>query len=162
MSSYVQQRDAPPAPFGQSYSKDDGGIVALIERLVADVDKDMTQASTEEKLAQKDYEEMLQDSSEKRALDSKSLTEKHVARASMEADVQASKEAKSASASEMMATDKYLSNLHGECDFLLQYFDVRSQARTGEIEALQNAKNVLSGADISLLQQQSRGNLRKR
>merc|ERR1719324_921282 len=162
LSARVQQHDAPPAPFGQPYSKDDGGIMSLIERLVQDVEKDMTQAETEEKLAQKDYEEMLKDSADKRALDSTSLTEKHVAKASMEADVQASKDAKSATTSEMMATDKYLSDLHGECDFLLQYWDVRSQARTGEIEALQNAKNVLNGADISLLQQQSRGNLRRR
>merc|ERR1719310_1713967 len=105
---------------------------------------------------------MLQDSADKRALDTKSLTEKNVAKASMEVDVQASKEAKAASASEMMATDKYLSNLHGECDFLLQYWDVRSEARTGEIEALKNAKNILNGVDISLLQQLSRGNLRRR
>merc|ERR1719389_1140615 len=105
----------------------------------------MTQAQAEEEFAQRDYEQMLADSAEKRQLDSKSLTEKDDAKASMESDVQASKEAKSASASEMMATDKYLSNLHGECDFLLQYWEQRSEARTGEIEALKSAKNILSG-----------------
>jgi len=61
----------------------------------------------------------------------------------------ASKKAKAATTSELMATDKYLANLHGECDFLLQYWEVRSEARTGEIEALKNAKNVLKGVDVS-------------
>jgi len=160
VSAHVQQRATPPATFG-AYSKNGDGILALIGRLVADLDKDMTQAKAEEDYAQKDYEEMLTDSTDKRALDSKSLTEKNVAKAGMEADVQASKKAKSATASELMATDKYLANLHGECDFLLQYWDVRSQARKGEIEALKNAQSILNGVDVSLLQL-SHGNLRRR
>merc|ERR1712194_203799 len=33
---------------------------------------------------------------------------------------------------ELMATDKYISSLHAECDWLVQYFDVRKEARAGE------------------------------
>jgi len=46
--------------------------------------------------------------------------------------------------------------LHAECDWLVKYFDIRKQARDEEIEALKNAKAVLSGADFSLLQMQGR------
>jgi hypothetical protein len=54
-----------------------------------------------------------------------------------------------------MATEKYIGNLHGECDWLLKYFDVRKEARTGEIDALGKAKAVLNGADYSLVQTKS-------
>ena len=54
-----------------------------------------------------------------------------------------------------MATEEYISQLHAECDWLIQYFDVRKEARTGEIDALGKAKAVLSGADFSLGQTKS-------
>jgi len=42
--------------------------------------------------------------------------------------------------------------LHGECDWLLKYYDARKAARAGEVDALGNAKAVLNGADYSLLE----------
>ena len=41
-----------------------------------------------------------------------------------------------------MGNDKVLSSLHAECDWLLQYYDVRKEARTSEIEAIGKAKVV--------------------
>merc|ERR1719199_1451596 len=99
----------------------------------------MREARDEEKDTQREYEQMLKDSADKRALDGKSLTDKNVAKASMEADVEASKEAKMSAGTELMATDKYIASLHAECDWLLQYFDVRKEARTSEVDALSNA-----------------------
>jgi hypothetical protein len=59
-----------------------------------------------------------------------------------------------------MATHEYIGSLHGECVWLLMYFDVRKEARTGEIDSLKKAKAVLSGADFSLVQTRSRKFLR--
>merc|ERR1712159_791248 len=56
----------------------------------------------------------------------------------------------------LMATMEFLKGLHADCDWLLQNFDVRKEARAGEVEALKKAKAVLSGADFSLLQISSR------
>jgi len=55
-----------------------------------------------------------------------------------------------------MDTNKYISSLHGTCDWLLQYFDARKEARAGEVDALGKAKAVLNGADFSLVQTSSR------
>ena len=41
-----------------------------------------------------------------------------------------------------MATEEYISQLHVEYDWLIQYFDVRKEARTGEIDALGKTKAV--------------------
>merc|ERR1719221_2562742 len=120
----------------------------------------MTEAKTEEQEGQKDYETMMAGSAEKRTTDSKSLTEQGAAKADTEAELQAQTEGKGAAGKELMATLKYISSLHGECDWLLQYFDVRKEARAGEIDSLVKAKAVLSGADYSLVQTRAHSFLR--
>merc|ERR1719188_2796276 len=124
----------------------------MIDLLVKDLTKEITEAETEEKDAQSDYQQMMQDSAAKRTLDSKSLTEKGSAKADQEAALQAHSLARADGAKELMATAKYISSLHAECDWLLQYFDARKEARAGEVDSLTKAKAVLSGADFSLLQ----------
>merc|ERR1719198_703383 len=128
----------------------------MIDLLVKDLDKEMTEATTEEKDAQADYESMMTDSAAKRATDSKTLTEKGVAKADMEGQLGAETEAKTSTGKELAATLEYIQSLHSECDWLLQYFDVRKTARASEIDALGQAKAVLSGSDYSLVQTASK------
>merc|ERR1719488_64524 len=115
----------------------------------------MTVATQEEKDAQADYETMTKDAAEKRSADSKSLSEKEATKADTEAQLQAHTDDHASSMSELMATLQVISATHAECDWLIQYFDVRKEARNGEIDALGKAKAVLSGADFSLVQTQS-------
>merc|ERR1719277_2242375 len=124
----------------------------MIDLLVKELDKEMQEAEVSEKDAQADYEKMLEDAPAKRAADSKSMTEKADAKASTEEELQAEKEKKAGTTKELMATMEYIASLHGECDWLLQYYSARKEARTGEIESLVEAKAVLNGADYSLLQ----------
>merc|ERR1740139_617178 len=128
----------------------------MIDLLVKDLDKEMTEAETLEKDAQKDYEVFIADSSESRAEASKSLTDKMATKASLQSDLVSSKEEKTSSVSELMATESYISSLHAECDWLLKYFDMRKEARVGEIDSLNNAKAVLSGASFSLIETHSK------
>merc|ERR1719221_166939 len=116
----------------------------------------MTEATAEEKDAQADYEAMMKDSAAKRAADSKALTEKESIKASLEADLEAHTEAKAAANKDLAGTLMYIQSLHTECDWLMKYFDVRKEARASEIDALGNAKAVLSGADYSLVQAKAR------
>merc|ERR1719182_769005 len=112
----------------------------------------MTEAKATEKNAQADYEQAMSDSASKRATDSKTLADKQKAKADTSADMEANTEEKAATTKTLMATEKYISNLHAECDWLLQYFQVRKEARAGEVDSLLNAKAVLSGADYSLVE----------
>merc|ERR1719382_1556506 len=124
----------------------------MIDLLVKDLDKDMTEAETTEKDSQADYEAMMADSAAKRTADSKSLTEKSAMKANLEGDLQTAKDDKASSNKELAATLEYIQSLHAECDWLIKYYDARKEARTSEIEALGQAKAVLSGADYSLVQ----------
>jgi len=157
IEQHHQKKDAPgPAPetFGEyeKSSESSTGVVGMINLLVKDLDKEMTEAETSEENGQKDYEESMKDAADKRANDSKALTEKASAKAKVETALEEHKEGKASAGKELMATEEYISNLHAECDWLLKYFDVRKDARASEIDALGKAKAVLSGADYSLLQ----------
>merc|ERR1719498_287436 len=145
----------PPPEANLAYKKsgeESGGVINMIDLLVADLDKDIQTSKVDEKDAQSDYETFMADASEKRALDSKAITDNESAKAETESNLQANKDSKGSKTMEAMETAKYLSGLHGECDWLLQNFDARKAARTGEIDALCKAKAVLSGADYSLVQ----------
>merc|ERR1719235_2989048 len=123
-----------------------------MDNLVKDLDKEMTVAEAEEKDAQGDYETFMKDSAEKRAEDSKALTEKEGALADLESELASLKDAKASANKEMAALMEFLSSLHAECDWLLKFFETRKEARASEIDALGKAKAVLSGADYSLVQ----------
>merc|ERR1712060_178326 len=102
--------------------------------------------------SQAEYEQAMSDSAAKRATDSKSLSDREGAKADMEGSLEQTTSEHAAVTKELMATMKYIQSLHGECDWLMQYFDVRKQARADEIDSLAKAKSVLSGADFALLQ----------
>merc|ERR1719408_375491 len=124
----------------------------MMDTMVADLDKEITEIEVEEKENQKEYEQFMKDSAEKRANDSKSIEDKEAAKADTEATLIKSKEEKDAKMKEAMATAQFLSEVHGDCDWLLTNFETRKSARAGEIDSLTKAKAVLSGADYSLLQ----------
>merc|ERR1719469_900936 len=157
VSMHSQQKDAPappPATWGAyaTKSEENTGVIGMIDLLIKDLQKEMTEAETQEKDSQVDYEQLMKDSAAKRTTDSKSLTEKRSSKADVESALQAHALARADGAKELMATAKYISALHAECDWLLQYFDARKEARAGETDSLTKAKAVLSGADFSLLQ----------
>merc|ERR1719203_2077654 len=159
-----QAAPAPPPSTWEPYAKkseENGGVVQMIGLLIADLEKEMTEAETEEKDAQADYESLMRDSAEKRRADSKSLSEKEEAKADTEAALETHSEDKESASKELGATTKYVQSLHAECDWLAKYYDARRQARAEEIDALGNAKAVLRGADFSLLQTRAGGFLHR-
>merc|ERR1712032_984917 len=103
-------------------------------------------------MGQAEYEEMIKDSAAKRASDSPPLTDKEAAKADTEANLLKLKDDTKSKMTENMETMETLKDLHLDCDWLLQNFEVRKEARAGEVDALKKAKAVLSGVDYSLLQ----------
>jgi len=128
------------------------GVVAMIDLLINDLAKENQVIEVEEKNAQRQYEQFMNDAKTKRALDAKTITDKEGAKAETEAEVESNKVAKKDKKKEAMETAKYISGLHQECDFVLKFYDTRKEARDGELDALDKAKAVLNGADYSFLQ----------
>lgn len=152
---HASKKDAPPPPpeiFEGSYKKkgeESGGVLAMIDLLIRDLEKEMTEAETEEKDAQRDYEAMMDDAAKKRADATKSIAEKENAKADAEQSKTEAEGSKTAQDDELAATTEYETQLHAECDWLIQNYEVRKEARAQEVEALKNAKATLQGADLS-------------
>jgi len=166
ISAHASNIGAPPPPpetFGPYTKKteESTGVIAMIDLLVKDLDKELQEAEVMEEDAQKEYEEMMAESATKRADDSKAVSDKTALKASEEEALMTEQETKAARENELMETLEYIHALHGDCDWLLKYYDARAEARAGEIDALGKAKAVLSGADYSLLQTASLRGLRK-
>jgi len=154
----AQVAPPPPPEANLAYKKsgeESNGVIAMIDLLVADIDKENQIMEVDEKDAQADYETFMSDASEKRSLDSKAITDKEAAKAETETQLQTDTDTKKSKTIEAMETAKYIGGLHEECDWLLKYYDARKAARVGEIDALGKAKAVLSGADYSLVQVKS-------
>merc|ERR1719191_1038942 len=97
----------PPPEANLAYKKsgeESNGVMAMIDLLVADLDKDIQTMKVEEKDAQKEYEEFMADSSEKRALDSKAITDKEAAKAETESELESNEDTKKSKTFEAMET----------------------------------------------------------
>jgi hypothetical protein len=153
--SALQSGAAPPPPpeanlAYQKKGEESNGVIRLIDMIINDVEKENQVMELEEKDAQKDYVRFMDNASKKRAEDSKSQTDKEGALADTETQLVDDKEGLKNKKFDLMKTSQLISALHSECDWLLKYYDARKEARTGEIEAMGKAKDVLNGADYSL------------
>merc|ERR1719389_953320 len=154
--SFVQLKDdaAPPPPpdtWG-AYQKKDGksnGVIALMEMLMKELQGDMKDAEHEDKTAQSDYERLMAESQKTRAQNVESITSKEAAKAELDMKIENAKETLATQGSELMNIGQYIAQLHGSCDFLIDNYDLRKQARANEVDGLKNAKGVLSGASFA-------------
>merc|ERR1719487_257800 len=107
-----------------------------MKTLVTDLEKENAVAKTAEENAQADYEKAMADAKEQRIADAKTLEDKEAAKGEADDAVQASVDAKTAAGKELQGVKDYIMTLHADCDFVLEYYDTRKQARTDEIDAL--------------------------
>jgi len=152
-----QQQPPPPSTWGayQKKNSETTGVVAMVDLLIRDIDKEMTEAEVGEKNSQKEYEETMNDAAKKRAADLKSIAGKEKAKADLEEGKATDEASKEVETQELQATRMVEMQLHQECDWLVQNFDLRKSARAEEADALQQAKAILSGADFTLVQGQA-------
>jgi len=153
-------RAAPPPPpetWGAYKAQDQahGGVVALLNMLKTDLDKEIAESEVEERHAQAEYEAYVSDSASKRTADVKALGNKEYAKAELEASIQKMSTEETSTKAEAMVKAETLRDLHRECDWLITNYEVRKEARAGEVDALKNARAVLAGADYSLVQKGS-------
>ncbi len=98
----------------ESFEASSNGIIAMIDLLIKDLDKEMMEAELMEKDAQEDYEVFMKESADKRAQDSKTLNDKEGAFLKEQKGSLASTEKESA------ATSQHIHSLHLGCDRLIQ------------------------------------------
>merc|ERR1719399_1652145 len=105
-ASDVDAQPAPPPETPGAYKKkgeESGGVIALMDMMKADVEKETQELEFQEKDSQEEYEEMMADASAKRAANTKSIDEKSGVKAELEAQLITSKDDKLAAGKELMA-----------------------------------------------------------
>lgn len=136
-----------PARFTK-YEKNAGGsrVVQMIKTIIADSEKTENDAIASEEDSQAAYEIFMKDSNKEIAASLSKINK-------MSAAVASSKESLSLADSDLKGTVEALEGLYGmkgdlhkSCDFVLKNFDARQEARSAEIEALREAKAILSGS----------------
>merc|ERR1719172_264269 len=94
----------PPETFEGGYKKkgeESGGVIAMMDTLKADLATEIQEMEFNEKDAQEEYEQMVNDAADKRAADTLSIEEKTSAKALLESEIVKNGDAKAAAEEEL-------------------------------------------------------------
>merc|ERR1719298_365015 len=144
--------DAPPPPPGFStYKKNEGagGVLSMMEGIITDAKIMETEAIKAEQDSQSAYESFVKNTNDSIASAQKAIVNMSEDKAKAEESLTQAEQDYKATMAELEQLASYAADLHKSCDFTLKNFDIRQEAMAQEIEALNQAKAVLSGADFS-------------
>merc|ERR1719181_2242363 len=145
----MQEPAGPPPPPGfEAYNKNAaaGGVMGMIQQIINDAKAMEAETIRSEEDAQKAYEDFVKDTNGSIEAKSKDIVNKSETKATAEADLVEATKDKEAVMLELEQLANYKSELHSSCDFVMKNFEIRQTARDEEIEALKQAKAILSGA----------------
>jgi len=160
---YLLQRQQPGAPHIQTsgthtdpgngparfdkYDKNAGGarVVGMLEEIIADSVKAENDALAAEEDAQTAYEQMMKQSNDMILAATKKINDLKEARAKAEGDLSMAKEDFKQTIVNLGDLNDTMSGLVKACKYILDNFDARQAARAAEIDALKEAKAILSG-----------------
>jgi len=146
-----QEPAGPPPPAGfETYKQNSasGGVLAMLEQIISDAKAMETEAIRAEEDSQKAYEDFVKETNQNVEANNKDIVNKSEVKAKAEGDLVKANENKESVMIELEQLSNYNAELHQSCDFVLKNFDVRQTARDEEIEALKQAKSILSGANF--------------
>jgi septal ring factor EnvC (AmiA/AmiB activator) len=143
-----QPAGPPPPPGFEAYKKNAAapGVMGMIQQIVNDAKAMEAETIRSEEDAQKAYEDFVKDTNASIEAKSKDIVNKSETKAKAEADLVEAKENKEAVMLELEQLANYKAESHSSCDFVVKNFEIRQTARDEEIEALKQAKAILSGA----------------
>jgi len=143
-----QPAGPPPPPGFEAYKKNAAapGVMGMIQQIINDAKAMEAETIRSEEDAQKAYEDFVKDTNASIEAKSEDIVNKSETKAKAEGDLVEAKENKEAVMLELEQLANYKAELHSSCDFVMKNFEIRQTARDEEIEALKQAKAILSGA----------------
>jgi len=143
------QTSARQAPAGfAKYQVNQGSksVMGLMDMIINDSKELVAESTASEYKAQKDYETFVKDSHA--LLDELSATVKAKTKDISDAKLEQAETGGDLKSTlgELDSLAEYDADLHGQCDWVLANYAARRKARLQEIESIQTAKGILSGA----------------
>jgi hypothetical protein len=127
-------------------SEKSAGVIGLMDMMIKEIATDMKDAEYGEKTSATGYADLMSDSEASRTADSKAIVTTTVTKAKLEAKLEEAKEKKTATDKDIGLYTDFIGFVSMQCDFLLQNYGLRKEARENEVESLKTAKAILSGA----------------
>merc|ERR1719456_37547 len=141
----------PPSTWGSEYkgaSGETGGIVALMEGIKADIEKDIRAADKEEADAQAAYDKLCADIDLTISQLKSTRSDLEAMIASDQNSITQQKESRATDQSSLQSHLDFLKEIAGGCDFMAANFESRMANRAEEVDGLNQAKATFSGADF--------------
>merc|ERR1719488_298119 len=117
----------------------------LLETIIADSKKTEDEAIAAEEDSQAAYENFMKDSNKSITQMTQSIVNMSERKAKAKAALSMAQTDHSQTMDDLEGLHQMLGDLHKSCDFILNNFYVRQEARSAEVEALREAKAILSG-----------------
>jgi len=166
-TSFIEVHQEPPsslkgapAPKGfESYRKNQGGaggVLVMLEKIIGDAKRMEAEAIQGEADAQKSYESLVKRTNSSISIKSKGIDNKKAEKGQAEVDKTEKKDEFDSYQVTLEQLSSAAADAHKSCDFITKNFEVRQTARDEEVEALRQAKAILSGSNFqpSFLQRQ--------
>jgi len=140
----------PPKPSRNGYEKSAGagGATQLLAKIIADAEIVEQELQASEQQLQADYSEFVKSATVSIDADRTSIEQKTLHLAEAKGLKSETMENQLANNAELEKLAELLKAHHLECDYIIKYFDIRQQARQEEMDAINDAKAILSGADF--------------
>mmetsp|Transcript_15449 Transcript_15449/g.28592 ORF Transcript_15449/g.28592 Transcript_15449/m.28592 type:complete len:695 (-) Transcript_15449:83-2167(-) len=138
----------PPPPGMTEYVKSEssGGVMELLESIIAEAKTMESEAARREKESQDAYETFVKDTKDSVAANEKNIVNKSEEEAKAEKDLVEANEDMDAVKLALEKLGLQGQEMDGECTFLMKNYQTRQTAFDEEMEALKQAKAILSGA----------------
>jgi len=120
-------------------------VIALLDQILnesATLEKEATQAEKDSQVA---YETFVKNSNASIETKQRSVVNRQETKSIAEADLNGARQNLAGVVTELGNLANYAAQVHTACDFVVKNFEVRQTARDQEVEALKQAKAILSG-----------------
>jgi hypothetical protein len=143
---------APPPPKPKAYEKSagSGGVLQLLAQIISEAEQEGKVLVLNENDQQRIYSEFVASATASIEADRNSIAEKEKHTAESSGALSKTEESQLANQEMLDSLDGQLTALHAECDYVIKYFKLRQNARQEEMDSIEEAKAILSGANFGL------------
>ena len=141
--------EAPPQkPGAYEKSASSGGVMQLLAKVISEAEQEEKELEIDENEAQKMYANFVSGTSASIEADRESIAEKEKQTAEASSSLSSTKESQLANDAQLEKFASLLNALHLDCDYVIKYFDIRQKYRQEEMDSIDEAYAILSGADF--------------
>merc|ERR1740117_677968 len=121
----------------------------MLATIVSDAESVESELKLTEQDAQQDYAAYVSTTTASIKADRNSIEQKEEQAASASGEKAENAESTLATDAALKELNELLTATHGDCDYVIKYFDLRQSSRKDEMNAIQEAKAILSGANFA-------------